>query len=191
MTTWTQDKKWSDKFLPVIKSILGQVLFRTAPQIEDAKRNTDLLVLRAGDIRVACRVRRHQYLASYGHEFTLRASRASGAKTELSKVLDGWGDYMIYAFADEAETGLAQWVLGDLKVFRQWLAAQMGQPGGPWQPWDFGDHQMNSDRGSGFVAYGWDHVGAGSMVVAAGYDAVDVPAIHWQSETAGTQQVAP
>ncbi len=180
--SWSSDKKWSDRFMPTIKSILGQVMFRTAPLVEDATRNTDLIVLRAGDIRVACRIRRHDHLARFGEEFTLRAGRVSGAKTELAKVLDGWGDFMFYGFADGAGDGLSQWVIGDLGVFRQWISKQIGQHPG-FDPWDFGDHRANRDGETFFVAYKWDDIGDG-IVVASGFDAGTIPSVHYMREAA-------
>ncbi len=120
---WQADKAWSDRFLPEIKCILGSVLLDVAEPADDALRNTDLIVLRlrAGQ-RIACRVRKHSYLSSYADEFTIRCTRPSGRDTEIDKLLDGWGDYLFYGFANAEETGLAAWLVGDLEVFRQWFA---------------------------------------------------------------------
>ena len=66
MSNWEQDKRWSDRFLPEIKRILGEHLIAEPPVEEDAERNTDLIVLRLDAVRIACRVRKFQYLALYG-----------------------------------------------------------------------------------------------------------------------------
>jgi len=118
---WTDDKRWSDKFLPEIKRILGEHLIGEPPQEEDAERNTDLIVLRMEAVRIGCRVRKHQYASRYGNEFTIREGRPSGVKTELTKIIEGWGDYFLYGFADEQESSLCRWFLGDMKVFRLWF----------------------------------------------------------------------
>lgn len=118
LRNFRSDMQWSDRFLPEIKRIIGEHLITAAPAEEDMQRNTDLIVLTLGAVRVACRVRQHRYLAQYGDEFTIRASRPNGTKTELTKVIEGWGDYILYGFASEDETHLAAWVLGDLRVFR-------------------------------------------------------------------------
>lgn len=118
MPEWVEDKRWSDRFLPEIKRILGEHLIAEPPIEEDAERNTDLVVLRLDAVRIACRVRKHKYLESYGDEFTIRAGRPSGQKTELTKIIEGWGDYFFYGFSDEQERFLAKWILGDLKAFR-------------------------------------------------------------------------
>ncbi|MDR1740414.1 MAG: hypothetical protein LBR38_01000 [Synergistaceae bacterium] len=125
MTGWTKDKQWSDRFLPEIKSILGRALISEAPPEEDATHGTDLIVLTLHPYRIACRVRKHHYLAPYGNEFTIRSGRPSGAKTELTKIIEGWGDYFFYGFANAEETTLAQWFLGDLKAFRIWHSRQL------------------------------------------------------------------
>jgi len=113
---------WQRRFVPEIKRILGEQLITEGPPEEDLRHNTDFIVLGLDAVRVACRVRRHSYLARYGGEFTIRASRPSGTETELHKVLRGWGDYIFYAFASTGETYLAAWLLGDLCEFRLWHA---------------------------------------------------------------------
>jgi len=118
---WQKDKNWSDKFIPEIKQILGLHLISESPVEEDQERNTDLIVLRLEAVRIACRVRRHDYLQKYKDEFTIRAGRPSGAKTELTKIIEGWGDYFFYGFSNKNESNLAQWFLGDLKCFRLWF----------------------------------------------------------------------
>ncbi len=115
------DFDWQRQFIPRIKQVLANYLIDEAPFEEDAKRNTDLLVLEAKTVRIACRVRRYDYLERYGGEFTLRAKRPGGIETELQKVLRGFGDFIFYGFSTPDEGGeLAAWVLGDLDEFRLW-----------------------------------------------------------------------
>jgi hypothetical protein len=115
---WEQDHEWGRRFLPEMKRIVGQYLIAEAPATDDQTRNTDLIVLNLSNVRVACRVRKFSYLDKYGDQFTIRAGRPNGTPTELHKVVAGWGDYILYAFANQNESALAAWVLGDLKVFR-------------------------------------------------------------------------
>jgi hypothetical protein len=131
--TWKDDKRWSDKFLPEIKRILGEFLL-TEPEVEeDELRNTDLTVLKMDTVRIGCRVRRHKFL-KYKNDFTIRAGRPNGNKTELSKIIEGWGDYLFYGFCDEHEERLSYWFIGDLKVFRLWYMRKLillkGEPPG-------------------------------------------------------------
>jgi hypothetical protein len=117
------DYAWGLRFIDHAKSILGRFLFQEAPRLEDQKRNTDLIVLTGpGDVRVAFRARREgRYLADYGHQFTIRSSRPSGVATELDKLREGWGHYMLYGFgADRSSPAdyLKAWALIDLAVFR-------------------------------------------------------------------------
>ena len=74
------------------------------------------MVLKMEAIRIACRVRTGKYQKKYGNEFTIRSTRPSGAKTELRKIIEGWGDYMFYGFGDGSN--LIIWHLLDLKIFR-------------------------------------------------------------------------
>ena len=121
MNGWQEDKRWSDRFLPEIKRILGEHLISEPPMEEDMQHNTDLIVLTLNSVRIACRVRKYKYLDKYGDQFTIRTGRPSDAKTELTKIMEGWGDYFFYGFANAQETALAQWVLGDLKAFRLFI----------------------------------------------------------------------
>lgn len=122
---WRRRKQWSDRFLPEIKQILGSHLIGEPPHEEDAERNTDLIVLRMEAVRIGCRVRKHKYLherdGAYRDQFTIREGVPSGAKTELTKLLEGWGDYFFYGFCDEPQERLASWMLGDMNVFRLWF----------------------------------------------------------------------
>lgn len=114
------DFDWQRGLVPAIKQILANYLIVEAPFEDDARRNTDLIVLKAEVTRVACRIRRDTYAGQYSDEFTIRSRRPNGTETELQKMLAGWGDFIFYGFANEAGTELTAWVLGDLKVFRRW-----------------------------------------------------------------------
>jgi hypothetical protein len=118
MNDWKIDKRWSDRFFPEIKRILGEHLIGEASKEDDAEKNTDLIVLKLDAVRIACRVRRHKHLEKYGNEFTLRFRRPSGVKTEFDKVIEGWGDYLFYSFCNETETILSHWILGNLNALR-------------------------------------------------------------------------
>lgn len=157
MPPWQSDKNWSGKFVPELKRICGEHLIGEAPQEEDAEHNTDLIVLRLEAVRIACRVRKHKYVAKYGGEFTIRCSRPKGVKTELAKIIEGWGDYLLYAFANEPESELASWVLGDLKVFRSWFANQLVRNSGALP----GELCPNSDGSSQFRAFHLSDMPAG------------------------------
>jgi len=149
---WQTDKSFSDRFLPEIRSILGMHLIAEPPREEDAERNTDLMVLGMTAVRIGCRIRKFEHLAKYGGEFTIRASRPSGAKTEMTKILEGWGDYFFYGFADESESRLVQWTLADMRVFRlqimRWI---FKRPAGEMP----GLKRENKDQSSDFFAYRW------------------------------------
>ncbi|MDN5854342.1 MAG: hypothetical protein L0K86_16110 [Actinomycetia bacterium] len=141
------DFDWQRGLIPQIKRVCANYLIGEAPVQEDMERNTDLIVLRLDPVRVACRLRRHDYLRRYPDEFTIRAGRPSGVQTELQKVLSGWGDYIFYGFASQDGTTLAAWLLGDLNVFRLWHHQQAYARVRPWTS------QTNGDGSSTFHAY--------------------------------------
>lgn len=145
--SFDHDFDWQRALIPEIKRVCANYLIGEAPEQEDMERNTDLIVLRLDPIRVACRLRRFDYLARYPDEFTIRAGRPSGVQTELQKMLSGWGDYLFYGFASADGTTLASWLLGDLSVFRLWHHQQLATGNQPWK------NQNNGDGSSTFCAY--------------------------------------
>lgn len=126
MHKFEYDKRWSDKYITAIKCIVGPHLL--APSSLDVDRNeaADLVVLRAKNLTIACRVRRPSY-KSYRDEFTLRSRRPTGVTTELEKIVLGWGDWFLYGHAAESGAELAYWKLIDLNAFRAHLILNHGQ----------------------------------------------------------------
>lgn len=151
MSAWRHDKKWSDIFIPGIKRVLGEYLIGEPPIEEDQERNTDLMVLKMDSVRIGCRIRRNQYISQYSDEFTIRAGRPSGIKTELTKIVEGWGDYFFYGFSNKNETDLEMWRLCDLKVFRLWfnqeILRRQQMPG---------IQKPNFDNSSNFIAFNFN-----------------------------------
>jgi len=115
---YTQDREWSDHFIPLIKRIVGPYLLNVASDEIDVTQATDLMVFTARDMRIAARVRRPGFSERYLYEFTIRAERDNGAKTELAKIVDGWADWFFYGHADEEEQFIEYWWLIDLDAFR-------------------------------------------------------------------------
>ena len=148
MAAWEQDKAWSDKFLDEIKGILGRLLISASPAIEDKQHNTDLIVLKLESVRIACRVRKFKYFDSYSDELTIRSSRP-GADTELRKIIEGWGDYFFYGFADQEDSRLVKWIVVDLKKFRLWFCRQLCKLQGKTP----GSERTNSDGSSKFLVF--------------------------------------
>ena len=126
---WQENKRWSDGFMPEIKAILGMHLLGEAPHEEDVSRATDLIVLKMEAIRIAVRVRRCTYGTTdkFKEEFTIRCELASGKKTELRKVIQGFGDFMFYAFEHKDGGRLGRWTLIDLNVFRESMFEKTSQ----------------------------------------------------------------
>jgi hypothetical protein len=74
---------------------------------------------------------------------------ASGADTEFQKIVTGWGDYMIYGFANQEETGIIKWITLDLNVLREWFKAH---------DVDKKSVFRNVDGSSYFVALNWRNI---------------------------------
>lgn len=119
------DFEFGRRYLGHMKQIIGLHLIGEAPPDEDMGHNTDLIVLRLDAVRIACRVRREAYQDRYADEFTIRSGRPNGTHTELAKVIEGWGDYILYGFGSASENRLTGWTLGDLRVFRLWFGRHL------------------------------------------------------------------
>tara|TARA_S200002703_G_C3730970_1_gene224678 strand:- start:72 stop:599 length:528 start_codon:yes stop_codon:yes gene_type:complete len=122
MRTWKKNLSWASLFDRQVKMAIGPHLISKAALEEDVTRATDF-VLSTDRVRIACRMRRWSKVTfeRFGDQFTVRSHLASGAKTELAKILDGWGDMMFYGWGDPETLRLREWHLLDLNVFREWF----------------------------------------------------------------------
>ena len=120
MSDFREDYDWQLQFVPRIQQIVGPLLIVPAPVELDTKQATDMIVLCARDMRIACRIRRPGFARLYPDQFTIRAKRDNGAVTELSKIIDGWGDWLFYGHASlmDPEFDFSLWYLIDLSAFR-------------------------------------------------------------------------
>jgi hypothetical protein len=99
-TNFQTEKKWSDQFIPRIRQIVGPKLLRPSTLKEDAEEATDLIMLKAEGIRIACRVRREGFAERYGNEITITCRRETGHECEYDKmILGGMADWFFYAHA--------------------------------------------------------------------------------------------
>lgn len=136
------DRRWSDAFIPAIKKIVGPLLLEESSFEVDTQQAADLVVMNARDKTIACRVRRCGYADRYGYEFTIRAKRDTGAKTELEKIVDGFGDWMFYGHAAEDGMNVSRWMVISLPALRAAIIRKQAVP----------IKQSNGD-GTHFVAF--------------------------------------
>lgn len=119
MGSYGKDRKWSDQFNDPIRGIIGPLLLKTTSLEVDMKQAADFdVVFTAQNITIASRMRKHRYLAKYSQQFTVRSIRSNGVVTELAKIMNGFGDWFFYGFADETNTKIYKWWIIDLDSFR-------------------------------------------------------------------------
>lgn len=121
MTDYAAQRAWSDRYIPEIKKIIGPLLLVEAPEQKDRKEATDLIILTARNLDIACRVRKPKYYEEYPFEFTIRKAALNGGKTEWDKIREGFGHWMFYGFAaDESDPkqGFLAWYVIDLNILR-------------------------------------------------------------------------
>lgn len=118
---YAEDREWSDSLIPTIKQIVGPLLLEESSFDVDTKQATDLILMRARDMMIAARVRRFGYAERYPWEFTIRSHRDNGTKTELQKIVEGFGDWMFYGHAGIMPGEIDRWFVIDLAKFRAGL----------------------------------------------------------------------
>jgi hypothetical protein len=116
--SYSVDRRWSDAFIPAIKQIVGPLLLEESSFEVDTKQAADLIVLNARDKTIAARVRRPGYAEKYPFEFTIRSHRDTGTKTELEKIIDGFGDWMFYGHAHSNGLDITRWMVVNLPSWR-------------------------------------------------------------------------
>lgn len=118
--SYTDDRAFSDRFIPEIRKLIGPHLLVPASIEQDRCLATDLVLLRARDLMIACRVRRPGY-ENFWDQFTMRAVRENGTKTELRKFVEGFGDWFFYGHAAPDLQFITRWMLIDLAAWRAHL----------------------------------------------------------------------
>jgi len=145
MIRYETDRAWSDRFIPTIREIIGPLLLQTAPLMLDRNEATDLMLLIARDMRIACRIRRPGFVEQFGDQFTMRSQlHRSGRKTEIHKIADGYGDLMFYGHALTPNgPKLKKWMLIDLNAWRYHIKNHLERI-------DWGE-RSNKDQETSFV----------------------------------------
>lgn len=122
------------KHRPRIQLLLQQIFPRFMPQVnvniatfeQDTQQATDLTI-NTPTYNIGCRVREYNAYLKYPDQFTIRSRVYKGGKTELDKILSGYGDYNFYAFENETGNDFSHWFLYSLEVFRQYYPVCQGQ----------------------------------------------------------------
>jgi hypothetical protein len=159
---------------------VGPLLLKPAPLELDTKEATDLIVLHAKDMRIAARVRfdfKGTPVADlWPFEFTIRSHRASGSKTEMAKIREGFGDWFFYCHAvGDKDIGL--WWLIDLDVLRKMLTkCKEGTQFLKFEQRDNGD-------GTFFVAFDIRSFPANPSIIIDWNDEWEMPAKFLESQT--------
>ena len=159
---WLRDKEETDPYMPAVKRICGQYLLQDSDAENDQKRATDIMT---PAMRIAVRIRGQDYIAGFGDQFTVRASRPSGNMSEMSKIMSGWGDAMLYGFKGQ-NLELSQWTLIDLYAFRLEVALHMRWHNGEIPSVE--DRIPNADKSSEFLAFKFSSF-TDSLVIASSW----------------------
>lgn len=121
MSSFQENFDWAQKLAPKIKATIAHCMIDAASFEQDTKEATDFVVLRSpARGMIAARVRKPDgdYATRYPWDFTIRSKLDSGTKTELEKIMEGFGDWLFYGHADKQDN-IHLWWLIDLELLRQ------------------------------------------------------------------------
>ena len=127
---YNDQRKWADLFIPIQQKILTKYKsrldftkiqkkydFRIDNQ-KDMQENTDLLLYEFNCLSISLRVRDTKDCIY--RDVTIRSFN-NGYKTELDKILEGYGNYLLYSWGtvnDEIPL-ISEFILVDLDIFRR------------------------------------------------------------------------
>lgn len=139
MDSGQQERKaWGSPAMGAVAEILKDAIgipctINEASLEDDRYTATDLQAVRisARDatesfLDVGVRFRDVRYFAAFGGEFTIRSEGRGGTRTEIHKILEGWGDWYFYGWLDDQKQ-LTAWTLMDLEVFRAHPSLSQGE----------------------------------------------------------------
>lgn len=117
---WLKAYKRALKFVPAMKSRIGQCMLHEVSMKVTKQEVTDL-VLETHRYQFGTRVRKPNYFDRWGNELTLRVRPPkSRFKSEFDKVLEGCLDYFFYCHSrDEENHKIGPWMLIDMHKFRK------------------------------------------------------------------------
>ncbi len=111
---YNQNRSYSDGYMSSVKSILGQAIISESTFKQDTEEGFDLIT--PNTKKIACRVRDYDRYKQYIQEFTIRSRSEYNKKTEIHKILEGYGDWMFYGFTQGND--VKYWSIIDLDIFR-------------------------------------------------------------------------
>lgn len=119
---FTHNFQYQAQLLDQVKDILKAnaglfLVFDLANDEQDMKQATDMVLTVKGGQRIAVRIRREQ--ARKYTDVTIRARSKHGAKTEIDKLREGWGDWYVYAWESNQRGRLDRWCIYDLHAVRR------------------------------------------------------------------------
>lgn len=147
---YNKSRKFSDKYLDSVKTILSNVLkckkneIIISPDLIDMREAADLIICgdtKEENVYVAVRIRKSKFAHLYPYDFTIRYEYTAGYKTEYEKIMEGYGDIMVYGFIEDNR--INRWLLIDLEQFRKEAE----------KDYIIKEHKQNKDGRNSFLAF--------------------------------------
>ena len=129
---------WQERYIGTVVQLIAPHLITVSSPEVDKNKNGDLEIAFPRNGTVAVRLRTQKY-AQYAGEVTFRSRSKHNGKTEISKIIDGYGDYFFYGHVG-SENIIWYWHLLSLNEVRasftrnssMLLRSQMPNGDGTW-----------------------------------------------------------
>ena len=124
--TFNKGWRFAELHMPNVRSELGELPMKHFIDIEtaiakrDMEEATDLVITTSG-VDIAVRIRRNKFYKKasiFGYDLSIRAVN-KGYKTEIDKLIGGFGDYYFYGYSDDDNGTIAACCVIDINKMRQ------------------------------------------------------------------------
>jgi len=102
MNDFEKQFEWQAQYAQQVVRIVAPYLITVADPEVDCKENGDFQISFPRNGTIGCRLRTPEY-AKYTGDVTFRSQSKNGGKTEISKIIEGYGDYFFYGHVDKAD----------------------------------------------------------------------------------------
>ena len=122
-TEFQINKDWSEVFsleiLRYLEAFLYPYKFEKGTLEEDRHQCCDFKAV-GYELIIASRMRDYKFYQKFSNDITISTKPSLDGKSELYKIMEGYGDYYFYGFATLDNLNILSWKIYDLNIFRSW-----------------------------------------------------------------------
>jgi hypothetical protein len=124
MGTFEQQFEWQAKFVDQVVGLVAPSIINVSSAHVDRNENGDFEISFPRNGTIGCRLRKPDQSRFVG-DVTFRSHSRFGGKTEISKIIDGYGDFFFYGHVNEQDV-IWHWYLIDYTKLRALFVRRPG-----------------------------------------------------------------